>query len=749
MQIHLLKKSLKALQIALMVFCVGVLVNPLLAQKIEYTTVEEVLSSYFIPGGSGPNNVQWIEGGKRYSYDSGVAFNERNISIYNPKDGSDQLVYEGGKVTFPNSVDYFYYRSFEWTNDSKNIVFQTKFRPIYRNSGVSDYYQYTIADQSLTLIAKDANTAQVSPNGLKVGMERKGNMFVYDLATKEETQLTDDAEESLYNGRYGWAYEEEFGLVQAWKWSHDSQYLAYWQIDEREVPIFQMTDYEGRHPTWETLPYPKVGDKNPIAKIGVIDVETGAKKWMNLDIDGGYIPRIYWTSKKGQLAVTWMNRAQTHMKLYFFDVKTGEGRLIMEDKADRWIDMYDFFAGILDYFVFPEESESFFWVSDRDGFNHIYRYDYDGKLLNQVTKGDWEVTIINSIDAKGKSVYYTSTEEHPTQRHLYRIDSNGKKKTKLTKERGNHSLNVSPSGEFYIDTWSNTNTPSRAELWSTKGKGKFIKQYESDFLDEYENFRETNHYTEKELFSFTTSDGQELDGWILKPEGFGTADKHPLYLSIYGGPGAQSVYDSFHSSGFEQFLVQQGFVVASVNNRGSGGYGRDFKKMVYKKLGEWEAFDFAETAKYLAREMHVDENKMAIRGHSYGGFMTITTMFTQPGVFQVGLCGAPVTDWRLYDSIYAERYMGLLEDNKEGYDARSTMNQVEGFEGKMLLAHSGRDENVHMQNTMQLMTAAASAGKDIDLRIYPPGAHGVAFNRASRYLLYTTYYDYLKTYLLN
>jgi dipeptidyl-peptidase-4 len=749
MQTNNYKNLLKMLQLALVLLCTGILVNPLVGQKKQYDTVKQALSSYFVPSGSGPSNVQWIEGGKRYSYAKGVAFNERNISIYNPKDGSDQLVYEGGKVTFPNTDDYFYYRSFEWTNDSKNIVFQTNFRPIYRNSGVSDYYQYTIADQSLKLIAKDANTAQVSPNGLKVGMERNGNMFVYDLATKMETQLTDDAEESLYNGRYGWAYEEEFGLVQAWKWSHDSKYLAYWQIDEREVPIFQMTDYEGRHPKWETLPYPKVGDKNPMAKIGVVDVATGEKKWMNLDIDGGYIPRIYWTSKEGQLAVTWLNRAQTHMKLFFFDVKTGEGKVIMEEKADRWIDMYDFFAGILDYFVFPEESESFFWVSDRDGFNHIYRYDYSGKLLNQVTSGEWEVTIINSIDPKGKTIYYTSTEEHPTQRHLYRIASNGKKKTKLTKERGRHSVNVSPSGEYYIDTWSNTNTPSRAELWSTKGKGSFIKQYDDGNLESYEQFRETHYYAEKELFSFTTSDGQELDGWILKPDGFGSGEKHPLYLSIYGGPGAQSVYDDFHRSGFEQFLVQQGFVVASVNNRGSGGYGRDFKKMVYKKLGEWEAHDFAETAKYLAREMNVDENRMAIRGHSYGGFMTATTMFTQPDVFQVGLCGAPVTDWRLYDSIYAERYMGLLDDNKEGYDARSTMNQVQGLKGKMLLAHSGRDENVHMQNTMQLMTAASSNGKDIDLRIYPPGAHGVSYNRESYYLLYTTYYDYLKTYLLN
>lgn len=740
-------KTAVLLLIVFMLF--GVDFQSLSAQKKQFDTVEEALSSFFIPQGRGPSNVQWIDGGKRYSYTSGVAASDRNISIYNPADASNEVIYEAPKVMFPDSDDLFNFRSFEWTNDSKNIVFQTNFRPIYRNSGVSDYYQYTIADQSLVLIAKDANTAEVSPNGAKVGMERNGNMFVYDLATKEETQLTDDAQPSLYNGRYGWAYEEEFGLVQAWKWSHDSQYIAYWQIDEREVPIFQMTDYEGRHPEWETLPYPKVGDKNPMAKIGVVDVETGQKEWMNLNIEGGYIPRIYWTSDPGQLAVVWLNRAQTHLKLFFFDVKTGEGRLVMEEKADRWIDVFDFFAGILDYFVFPTDSDTFFWVSDRDGFNHIYRYDYTGKLLNQVTKGDWEVTIINAIDEKGKTIYYTSTEEHPTQRHLYRIQSNGKKKTKLTNEHGTHSVNMSPSGEYFIDTWSNVSTPSRAELWSAKGKGSLIKQYEPEAIKEYELFREEQAYVEKELFTFTTSDGQQLDGWILKPEGFGNGDKHPLYLSIYGGPGAQSVYDNFHSSAFEQFLVQKGFVVASVNNRGSGGYGRDFKKVVYKKLGEWEAHDFAETAKYLAQEMHVDENRMAIRGHSYGGFMTATTMFAQPDVFQVGLCGAPVTDWRLYDSIYAERYMGLLEDNMDGYEARSTMNMVKGLKGKMLLVHSARDENVHMQNTMQLMTAATSNGVDIDLRIYPPGAHGVAFNRASYYLLYSTYFEYLKANLID
>lgn len=714
---------------------------PLNAQEGTYASVNDALRAP-LGGNGGPSNVQWLDGGKKYSYyRSNPDTRARDIHTYEPSSDTDIRVFEGGRLTFPDSDEIFNYRSFSWTEDGKNLVFQTNFRPIYRYSGTSDYYRYNVESESLSLIAKDANTAEVSPNGRYVGMEREGDMYVYNLDTNEETRLTSDAQESVYNGRYGWAYEEEFGLVQAWKWSHDSRYIAYWQIDESQVPIFQMTDYEGRHPEWETLPYPKVGDKNPMAKIGVVDVQSGDQKWMNLDLREGYVPRIYWTSKEGQLAVVWMNRAQTEMELWFFDVNSGEGQLIMEERADAWIDVFDFFAGILDYFVFPKESDTFFWISDRDGFNHIYRYNYSGELLNQVTDGDWEVTIVNAIDPKGKTIYYTSTEAHPTERQLYRIQANGKKKTRMTPEAGRHEANVSPAGDYFIDSWSNVNTPLQAELWSTKGKGKRVKVYESN--EGVKEYMAEHFYSPKELFRFTTSDGQELDGWVIRPKDFDPNKSYPLYLSIYGGPGAQSVYNDFHRSGFEQYLAQEGFIVASVNNRGSGGYGRDFKKTVYKRLGEQEAIDFVETARYMAREMSVDSTRMAIRGHSYGGFMTATTMATHPEVFKAGLCGAPLTDWRLYDSIYAERYMGLLEDNLEGYEARSVMNHVQKMTGKMLLAHSARDENVHMQNSMQLMTAAARAGVDIDLRIYPPGNHSVAFDWNSYSLLYNTYYNYL------
>lgn len=719
------------------------MIEAALAQQQKYANLREALfSAGRLRGGSGPQNINWINGGEKFSYIKASQAGQE-IRSYAPKGGKDELVFDGKGITFPDSDKPFQYRSFQWTKDSKYLLFQTNFRPVWRRSGVSDYYIYSVEDKSLKLVAKDAFTAEVSPDGSKVGYEREGNLYAYDLASKKETQLTNDAREHVYNGRFGWAYEEEFGLAQAWIWSHDSQYIAYWQSDESEVPIFQMTDYAGKHADYTEIPYPKVGDANPKVKIGVVNVAQKSQQWMDVSLDDGYIPRLYWTSKEGQLAIVHLNRKQNHLQLFFNDAQSGKGRIIMDEKSEQWIDVFDFFAGINHLFFFPENAEEFFWISDRDGWSHMYRYDYDGKLLNQVTQGEWEVARVEAVDAKSKTVYYTSTEASPLERHLYAIDFNGSNKKKLTKEAGRHRLNVSPNGKYYIDNYSNVSTPIQVNLWTTRGK--VLKNFEEN--QAVSDFIKTKTYAEKELFNFTTSDGQKLDGYLIKPADFDPNKAYPLVLNIYGGPGAQSVYNDFATNGWEQYLAQEGYIVASVNNRGSGGYGSKFEKRVYGKLGEWESKDFAETAQYLASKEWVDGANMAIRGHSYGGFMSSYTVLNHPDVFKVALVGAPVTDWRLYDSIYTERYMGLLTDNEKGYVSSASTTHAPNLKAKMFIAHSAMDENVHMQNTMQLVKALIDNGKDHDLRIYPPGAHGVAYSGPSYVLLYSQYVDYLEEHL--
>ncbi|QJW91361.1 prolyl oligopeptidase family serine peptidase [Spirosoma taeanense] len=707
------------------------------SSKQRYPNLQQALfSAGQLAGSSGPRSVNWIEGGTKFSFIDG----QSTIKSFSPKDQQEIVVFDGSQLKFPGTDKPFTYGSFQWSKDSKNILFQTNFRPVYRRSGVSDYYVYSVADKSLKLVAKDAQTAELAPDGSRVGYERGGNLFVFDFATQKETQLTDDAKPAFYNGRFGWAYEEEFGLAQAWEWSPDSKFIAFWQSDERQVPIYKLTDYKGFDEKFDSLPYPRVGDQNPTVRIGVIEIGSKAKQWMNVDLGDGYIPRIYWTSQEGQLALVHLNRKQNHLRLFMANARTGDARQIMEEKSTTWVDIFDFFAGINHLFYFPAGVQEFYWVSDRDGFAHLYRYDYSGKLLNPVTSGKWEVTYVHHIDPKAKKVYFTSTEVSPMERHLFVADLDGKNKRRLTSVAGRHLVNFSPNGQYFIDRYSNVQTPTQVELRDTKGQ--LIKALETN--PKVKEYVASHAYAPKELTSFTTSDGQRIDISIIKPLDFDPAKKYPVVVDIYGGPGAQSVYNDFATTGWHQWLAQTGYVIVGVNNRGSGGYGRDFEKVVYEQLGKYESQDFAETAAYLAKQPWVDGNRMAIRGHSYGGYMSSYTMLTHPGVFKVSIVGAPVTDWRLYDSIYTERYMGLLPENEEKYKASAVTTYAKNLAGKMFIAHSTMDENVHVRNTFQLMNALEDAGKDADLRIYPPGAHGVSYNPTSYVLLYQQYTNYLE-----
>ena len=697
-------------------------------------SVQEALQlSGRLAGSSGPASVNWIDQGERFTYThTNPRTRSPEIRRYDPKTLSDQLLFDPRVLTLPGTAEPLEYRSFEWGRTSEHIVFETDFRPIYRHSGIADFYVFSVADESLVLAADDARTAELSPDGSLLGYEREGDLFVWDMDTGRERRLTTTGSESVWNGVFDWVYEEEFGLTQAWAWSPDAERIAYWQTHVADVPTIQITDWEGQYPDWTVMPYPKVGQENSEVRIGVVDVSSGETRWMSLGAEEAYyVPRLYWTSDPNTLAVVTLNRPQNHLRLFFFDVRTGEGRLVMEERSEAWIDVMDFFAGVDHYFYFPDDVREFFWISDRDGWNHLYRYSYDGELLNQVTRGEWVVTRVEGIDPSSRTVYYTGTEASPLQRQLYAVGFDGGGKRRLTQEPGTHNIAMSPSTSYYIDTWSNTTTPRKVELWGTAGGGapELLETIESN--DGVRPFAESIDYSPVELFDFTTSDGVRLDGSMIRPPDFDPSRRYPVLLSIYGGPGSQQVYDAWSSNGWHQYLAQQGYIVVGLNNRGSGNYGRDFMEIVYGELGTYEARDFAEVGRWLAGQPWVDGDRMAILGTSYGGYMAIMTLLRHPGVYALGVANSPVTDWRLYDTIYTERYMGLLGRNDAGYDAASTLSYVENLEDQLLLIHSGMDENVHPQNTMQLLTALARNGKDAELRFYPPGAHGAAFDFAS------------------
>ena len=715
-------------------------------EKESFRNVRDALAaSGKLQGKSGPKSLNWIDGGNRYSYiTTNDSARREEIRSFDPATGSDRLIFDATGVTFPDTTTPFNYKSFQWAHDSRHILFETNFRKIYRKSGESDYYVYSLADRSLKAAAMNARTAELSPDGSMVGYERGGNMFVYDFANKSETQLTDDATKDIFNGHFDWVYEEEFGEPQAWNWSPDSKYIAYWHFDESPVPIIQITNYEGLQNKWVRIPIPQVGDPNPIVKVGVLDVKTHKNIWLDPGLTGDYyIPRLYWTSEPNTLAMMTLNRAQDDMNLFFFNVKTGERRLVMEEKSKTWVSIFNFYTNVNNMIFFPQGIHQFFWVSDTSGYYQIYRYNYDGNLVNRVTHGDWDVIKIVGIDPQKKIIYYTSAQASPLQVQLYSVGFDGTHENRLSEVPGLHHFDMSPNCKYYVDSYSNISLPMQVELWRTDGK--MVKKLEGN--TSVEKYLATHEYSPKELFSFTTPDSVRLDCSMIRPFNFDSTKKYPVVFTIYGGPESHSVYNSFETSGWDEWLAQNGYIVIDVNNRGSADYGRAFMKIVYGKLGYWESHDFAATARYLATLPYVDAGEMAIMGTSYGGYSTIYTMLTHPGVFKVGMANSPVTDWRLYDDIYTERYMGLLNQNGKGYIKSDCMTYADSLQGKLLLVHSDMDDNVHPINTMQLLTALTNAGKDVSLRIFPPGAHGAVYNEASRVLLYRIYTQYLNLYL--
>jgi dipeptidyl-peptidase-4 len=694
-------------------------------------------------GGSGPQDVNWIEGGRRFSFTQRSVGGEE-IRAFDPASARDTLLFTASGRTFPGDSEPFAYQSFQWSADSRHLVFQTRFQPLFRRSGVADYYVYALADGSMTLAARGARTAELSPDGATLGYERDGDLFAYDMAAKRETRLTGDARgDSVYNGHFDWVYEEEFGLAQAWTWSPDSRYVAFWQVDESAEPTIQLTDFDGRHPDWWRLRIPQPGDSNPQVRIGVTDVKAVKTVWLDPGQPGEYVPRIYWVGHPDTLALVTLNRAQNEMRLFFFDVRSGGKRLVLTERSPTWLDVYDFFGGVQDLLSFPAGLGEFFWISDRDGWQHIYRYDYSGRLLNQVTRGRWSATRIDGLDPKARTVYYSSTEASPLQRQLYAVKFDGSGARRLTTTPGTHRIDMSPDTRYYLDRWSSLQQPRQVELWATGGRK--LKTFEDNAR--VTQWLATNAYSPPRIVSFTTSDSARVDASVILPVPFDSTHRYPVVFDIYGGPGSQQVYDTFSASGWSQWLAQQGYLVVGVNNRASGNYGSAFLKRSYRRLGYWEAHDFAETAKYLSTLPYVDRSRIAIMGTSYGGYSTIYTMEMYPDVFSVGIANSPVTDWRLYDSIYTERYMGLLAENAAGYDSSSAVLHAGRIKGHLLLIHSMMDDNVHPQNTMQFLTAAANAGVDVDLRIYPPGRHGAAYNLSSAMLIRRATEEYLARYL--
>tara|TARA_R110002126_G_scaffold13674_24_gene58882 strand:+ start:10155 stop:12323 length:2169 start_codon:yes stop_codon:yes gene_type:complete len=620
----------------------------------------------------------------------------------------------------------------------KAMLLACNSKQIFRHSFTADYYLYQIATKELTkLFDFQIQEPTFSPDGKKIAYARDNNLYVYDLASKQTTQITTDGKKNaVINGITDWVYEEEFAFVKAFDWSADSKKLAYIRFDESAVPEFSMSMFnKDLYPTVETFKYPKAGEKNAIVSLHLFDVTTKVAKTVDLGkYNDFYIARMQWTKDANVLSAQVLNRHQDNLDLLFIDGNSANTTVVLNEKDKAYVDVTDNLTFLKD--------NSFIWTSEKDGFNHIYLYDKTGKLKNQVTSGKWEVTAYYGFDEKSNTVFYQSTENGSINRAIYSVGLNGKGKKALSSKTGTNAATFSPNFQYFITSFSSATQPTLYTLNNAKdGKQLQVIQDNAALTAKVKGF----DLPTKEFFVLKTDKGNELNAWMIKPKDFDPSKKYPVFMFQYSGPGSQQVANTWSSSNDYWFmmLTQQGYIVACVDGRGTGYKGADFKKVTQLELGKYEVEDQIDAAMVIGNYPYVDKARIGIFGWSFGGFMASNCILKGNDVFKMAIAVAPVTNWRFYDSIYTERYMQTPQENASGYDENSPINHVEKLKGKYLLIHGSGDDNVHVQNSMQMMEALIQANKQFDSQIYPDKNHGI-YGGMTRIQLYNKMTNFIK-----
>lgn len=642
---------------------------------------------------------------------------------------AEDLKYNGEKI----SMD-----AYQFSSDESKVLIANQVEAIYRRSSKAFYYIYHFKSKKLERLFEGSKQlyADFSPQGDKVAFVVDNNLYYKDLESSKTVQITQDGEQNkIINGASDWVYEEELSLSKAFEWSADGKKIAFYRFDESEVKQWNMKIYDGLYPSDYRFKYPKAGEQNASVEIKIYDLKNEQTTTVNLSVDYEYLPAIKWTHNPNKLAVLSCNRHQNELKVNLVEAENGESKVIHTESSDTYIEMpFEIH--------FTKDQEHFLLLSENSGFRHLYLYQLNGKLETQLSKGDWPVTEFYGIDEKEGRVFYQSAEENPMDRNVYSIDLNGNNKVRLSEREGSNRAVFSKQFAYFINYNTTANRPYYISLHDSKGKEiRKLKDNQklSEKLEEYD-------LSPKTFFSFTTSENIKLNAWMIKPPNFDPTKKYPVFMTIYGGPGSQTVTNSWGGSNYfwHQMLAQKGYIVVSVDNRGTGGRGVDFKKVTYKELGKYETIDLIESAKYLAELDYVDGKRIGIQGWSYGGYMSSLCILKGAGHFKAAIAVAPVTNWRFYDSIYTERYMQTPEENAQGYDDNSPINHVDKLEGNYLLVHGMADDNVHLQNTTEMINALVESDKQFDLFVYPNKNHGI-YGGNTRYHLYQKMTDFIVT----
>ncbi len=640
----------------------------------------------------------------KYNYETG----EEVETIFKAADFKNEL--------FNWILDY------QFSADESKLLISVQYEPIYRHSFKAEYFIYDIEAKTLTQLSENGKQqlASFSPDGSKIAFVRENNIYVKDIAVAnaEEVQLTTDGKwNHIINGAPDWVYEEEFSYNKAYDWSADSKRIAFLKTDESNVKMFSMAKYGELYPVNYEYKYPKAGEENSKVSLHIVDVTSGKIIEAKMDnLDDMYIPRLKFTKDPNVLAAVKMNRLQNKYELFLVNAENGSSKIVLTLTDPKYIE-------INDDLTFLDDKEHFVLSHETSGFRHLYLYDMNGKEVKQITSGDWELTSFYGIDEEKGIAYFQAAKVSPLDREVYSVKLDGSDIKPLTTVAGTNDAEFSNGMKYFINVFSDANTPPVTTLCDNTGKEirelMSNKSLETKVAEEYE-------FTKKEFFTFTTSEGVELNGWMIKPAKFKKGKKHPVMMYVYGGPGSQTVTNSWdRDMGWWQLLAQKGYIIVSVDNRGTGARGKEFRQVTYEQLGKYEVLDQIEAAKYLGNQKYVDAERIGIFGWSYGGYMSSLCLTIGSKWFKLGIAVAPVTNWRYYDSVYTERYNGLPQDNAKGYDDNSPINHAKEMSGNFLMIHGTADDNVHFQNSVDFITKLIDADVDFETMYYPNKDHSI------------------------
>ena len=688
-------------------------------------TIDTVMSSAPTLAGHTTGAIVWAPDGARF-----VLTDHNTLFLYDVKSGRQREIIaleklDDAAVKAPPAA------VFDWTNrrvgESDIQWFADGKRLLVSASG--DLFVVEVnkgSYEALTDTAVTEHDPKLSPDNKYVSFRRGFDLYCLDVATKHVTQLTNNGSDTLLNGLLDWVYPEELDLSTAHWWSPDSQSIAYLQFDINREPVFPQVSLVPTHPVLEPERYPKAGDPNAEVRLGVVPVKGGATRWMDLGEPRGFLlARVVWAPNSREILAERLNRVQNKLDLLLANVDTGVSRSVLHEEDRFWINV----KGAP---IFLGAGDRFLWSSERTGFRHLYVCGIDGKERKQITSGDWEVDEVLGVDKTHGQVYFTSTEQSPLERQVYSIALDGSGKKRLSIYPGVHNVSLGPNALYYMDDFSSLTAIPRSILYTGEGT-EFRMFREPDAASGDYNILPT------EIVQVKTSDGAQLYARMIKPAGFQPGVKYPAVVTVYGGPGVQSVHNAWQGLSWDQVLAHQGFVIWQLDNRGSSGRGHQFESVIYHDMGQHELADQKEGIQYLVSQGFVDPKRIGLYGWSYGGYMTLYTVTNAPGLIKAAIAGAPVTSWNNYDSIYTERYMGLPADDPEAYKTTSPQTKAANLEGtKLLIVHNMEDDNVHFQNTIQMASALEAAGKQFYMLVYSQKTHGVTGREARKQLLEET-----------